>query len=139
MKWMAVLVGGWICSAFIRPPSVPWLGYFITRLMCVCLCVFFQVVVMNGCGSLFSCIAAVICDPKGRLRKHRHTRPIHPYLNCRNLVLIRYKCAITGNLVSFFLPVFYKKWSLFKHEREFGSCNIIIQAYTFSKCIHAAT
>lgn len=29
---------------------------------------FVQVVVMNGCGSLFSCIAAVICDPKGRFR-----------------------------------------------------------------------
>uniref|UniRef100_A0A8D3CGL8 Aminotransferase class I/classII large domain-containing protein n=1 Tax=Scophthalmus maximus TaxID=52904 RepID=A0A8D3CGL8_SCOMX len=26
--------------------------------------VFVQVVVMNGCGSLFSCVAAVICDPK---------------------------------------------------------------------------
>lgn len=26
-----------------------------------------QVVVMNGCSSLFSSLAAVICDPKGRL------------------------------------------------------------------------
>lgn len=31
---------------------------------------FGQVVVMNGCGSLFSCIAAVICDPKGKTFLH---------------------------------------------------------------------
>lgn len=38
---------------------------------------FVQVVVMNGCGSLFSCIAAVICDPKGKFHKCGDTHVLY--------------------------------------------------------------
>lgn len=51
--------------------------FFITQ------CVFVQVVVMNGCGSLFSCIAAVICDPKGKL--HNHFCACCPYLQNKSI------------------------------------------------------
>lgn len=39
---------------------------------------FAQVVVMNGCASLFSCIAAVICDPKGKFKTCSDTQNLYP-------------------------------------------------------------
>lgn len=39
---------------------------------------FAQVVVMNGCASLFSCIAAVVCDPKGEFKTHSVTQNLCP-------------------------------------------------------------
>lgn len=67
------------------------IGCFITRWLRV----FVQVVVMNGCGSLFSCIAAVICDPKGRFRHASTYNPPNAPLS----VLRAYKCAQAGSRV----------------------------------------
>lgn len=53
---------------------------------------------MNGCGSLFSCIAAVICDPKGGLKK----------AYCIYLHVAEYKK--TAQRKGFFLSVVYIKY-----------------------------
>lgn len=42
------------------------------------MCVFAQVVVMNGCSSLFSCIAAVVCDPKGKFKTQSDAQNLYP-------------------------------------------------------------
>lgn len=63
------------CRVFIRPSLCALIRLFITRRMCV----FAQVVVMNGCASLFSCIAAVVCDPKGKFKNPQtlHLPPVN--------------------------------------------------------------
>lgn len=51
---------------------------------------------MNGCTSLFSCIAAVVCDPKGVFKTHSDTQTL--FLPCAN-ANVRAVAAGNGGIV----------------------------------------
>lgn len=51
---------------------------------------------MNGCTSLFSCIATVVCDPKGEFKTHSDTQTL--FLPCAN-ANVRAVAAGNGGIV----------------------------------------
>lgn len=78
------------------------------------MCVFAQVVVMNGCSSLFSCIAAVICDPKGRYKMNTHT---HAHTEKFKAIFYEYQFVDSGPRKSGHVSFYRTQFVLQPHSK----------------------